>query len=122
MKKEKETNIFTYLNQIQSKRRTVPYDKKIANGFMLSQWLSHDKELIGKVNDINKYQFLLPDEVIYNYYMSVIPVGRRYIEWIKKRKIDEKMDKRINKLQELDPKLSKREAKMIITFLKNRNG
>jgi len=122
MKKQQEVNLFTFLNQIQSKRRSVPYDKKIANGYMLSQWLSHDKELLKKVNAINKYQFILPDEVIYEYYMSAVPTGRRYIKWIKKRKEDEKMNKRIKKLQELDPKLSIRECKMILSFLmKNKN-
>lgn len=122
MKKQQEVNLFTFLNQIQSKRRSVPYDKKIANGYILSQWLSHDKELLKKVNAINKYQFILPDEVIYEYYMSAVPAGRRYIKWIKKRKEDEKMEKRIKKLQELDPKLSVRECKMILSFLmKNKN-
>jgi hypothetical protein len=117
MPKEKEVNLFTFLNQIQSKRRTVPYDKKIANAWMLSQWLSHDKDLVERVSRIVKYQQILPDDVIYEYYMDSIPAGRRYIKWVKKRKQDEKLKERIKKLQELEPKLSERECMMIISFL-----
>ena len=120
MKQPKEPTFFTYLNQIQSKRRTHAYDKKIANAYMLSQWLAHDKGLIKKVNKLNPYQFILPDEVIYEYYMSVVPDGRRYLKWTKKKK-DELMEKRISKLKENNPKLSIRECKMIITYLMNKN-
>ncbi len=117
MAKDKQPDLFTFLNQIQSKRRTLPYDKKIAPAFMLTHWLSHDKDLIKKVNNINQHQFSLPDEVVYNYYMSIIPTGKRYIKWIKKRKADDKLKKRIEKLQENNPKLSTKECKMIISFL-----
>lgn len=121
MKKNKEEiNIFTFLNQIQSKRRTVPYDKKIANSWMLTQWLSHNKTLIKKCNDINQYQFLLPDEAIYEYYMDIISQGKRYIKWIKKRKTDDKLKKQIEKLHEKYPELSIKECKMIISSLKNK--
>lgn len=116
----KKTNMFTFLNQIQNKRRTEPYDKKIANAYMLSMWLSHDKALIDKVNDINKYQFILPDEVIYEYYMNAVPQGKRYLKWVKKRKEDIQMKKRIIKLQEHNPTLSTRECKMVLTYLMNR--
>ena len=116
----KKDTLFTFLNQIQNKRRTVPYDKKIANAYMISMWLSHDKALINKVNDINKYQFILPDEVIYEYYMSAVPQGKRYLKWVKKRKEDVQMKKRITKIQDHNPTLSVRECKMILTYLMNR--
>ncbi len=118
---KKKVDLFTFLNQIQHKRRTEPYDKKVAPAFMLTQWLSHDKALIGRVNKINQYQFLLPDHVIYEYYMDAIPQGKRYIKWIKKTKEDAKMKKRIEKLKEHNPNLSTRECKMIITFLQNKS-
>lgn len=118
--KSSDINLFTFLSQIQSKRKIVQYDKKIASAYMLSIWLSHDKALIKKVNEINKFQFLLPDEVIYNYYMNVVPSGKRYIKWIKKRKKDEMFEKRIKKIKEYYPNLSTRECKMIITYLVNR--
>jgi len=119
MKKD-EVNLFTFLNQIQSKRRTVPYDKKIANAYILTLWLSHDKGLIGKVNDMNKFLFNLPDHVVYEYYMSIIPKGKRYIKWNKKIK-DEAFEKRVKKLQEIYPEMSSREARMNISFLQNKN-
>ena len=120
MSNSKEPTFFSYLNQLQSKRKTHKYDKKIANAYMLSMWLAHDKGLIKKVNKINPYQFLLPDEVIYEYYMSEVPTGRRNLKWTKKKK-DELMEKRINKLKENNPNLSTRECKMIITYLMNKN-
>ncbi len=119
-KKIDEVTLFTFLNQIQTKRKTIEYDRKIAPAFMLSHWLSHDKDLIEKVNKINHYQFLLPDDVIYEYYMDALPTGKRYIKWIKKRKEDEKMEKRIKKLQEHFPQLSTRECKMLLTYLVNK--
>ena len=119
-KKIDEVTLFTFLNQIQTKRKTIEYDRKIAPAFMLSHWLSHDKDLIEKVNKINHYQFLLPDDVIYEYYMDALPTGKRYIKWIKKRKEYEKMEKRIKKLQEHFPQLSTRECKMLLTYLVNK--
>jgi len=116
-----KVNLFTFLNQIQSKRKTVSYDKKIAGSYILSLFLSMNKELISKVDDINKYLFLLPDEIVYDYYMSSIPVGKRYLNFIKKRKEDDKMKKRIEKLKEFNPTLSTRECKMILTYIINKN-
>jgi hypothetical protein len=120
MKKDNSPTLFDFIKQIQSKRRTYPYDKKVANAFMLSQWLSMDKTLLQRVNKINQFQFLLPDEVIYNYYMDVIPAGKRFIKFIKKRKDDDKLKNRIEKLQEQYPEMSVRECKMIISYLMNR--
>jgi hypothetical protein len=119
-KKINEVNLFTFLNQIQTKKKIIKYNKKIAPAFMLTHWLSHDKGLIEKVNKINHYQFLLPDEVIYEYYMDALPAGKRYIKWIKKRKEDEKMEKRIKKLQENFPQISTRECKMLLSYLMNK--
>lgn len=115
---KKEINIFTFLNQIQSKQRKISYNKKIASAYMLTQWFSHDKRLIKKTNDINKYQFLFPDEIIYEYYMSIIPSGDRYIKWIKKKK-DDKTKKLINKLKEKYPEISTNECKIILNTSKN---
>ena len=115
-----DINLFTFINQIQSKKRTIPYDNKIANAYMLTQWISHDENLIDKCNIINKYQFLLPDEIIYEYYMNVIPAGKRYIKWVKKRKKDENIEKGIKNLKEKYPELSTRECKMIIDIIENK--
>lgn len=122
MTKEKEVNLFTYLNQIQSKRRTHDYDKKIANSYLLSLFLSMDKDFIKHVDDINKYLFILPDEIIYEYYMKIIPQGRKYIKFIKKRKGDSKFNERVEKIRKLYPELSLKEAKMAITSLQRRTN
>lgn len=115
----KETNIFTFINQIQTKNKRVPFDKKIAPGFVLSLFLSMNKSYVKKVNDINKYQYTLPDEVIYNYYMSVIPKGKVFSKFIKKRPEDKKLKDKIEKLKKEYPELSTRECKMIITYVEN---
>jgi len=116
-----EPTLFTFLNQIQSKNKKFSYDKKIANAYMLSQFLSMDKTLINKVNDINKYQYLLPDEVIYNYYMDVIPKGKKYLKFVKKRKEDDKIKKQIEKIKEENPDMSIRECRMTLQMLTTLN-
>jgi hypothetical protein len=123
MGKEEDIGLFTFIKQIQSKKRTIPYDSKIAPAFMLSQFLSMNKKYIKTVNKINQYQFLLPDEIIYNYYMSAIPeipYNERFAKFIKKRKENEETKKRIEKLKDLYPTMSTRECKMLITTLKEK--
>jgi hypothetical protein len=114
-----EVNIFTFLNQIQLKNDKIKYDKKIAPAFILSHWLSMDKEIINEVNDIIKYQFMIPDDVIYKYYMNIIPKKKRYIKFVKKRK-EEDIKKKIDELKEKYPEMSIRECKIILNSLKNR--
>jgi hypothetical protein len=119
-KKANEINLFTFLNQIQNKSRKFPYDKKIANAYMLTQWISHDKNLIHIANEINKYQFTLPDHMVYEYFMSAVPQGRRYLKWAKKKK-DQEMEDDVKKLQELYPDISSNEARMAVSFMRNKN-
>ena len=120
MTEEKKPTLFDFINQVCTKSRKHEYDKRVASPFMLTQWLSHDKYFASKCNEINKYQSILPDEVIYEYYMSELPAGKRYIKWVKKRKADEKLKERIGKLQENFPNLSTRECKMIINQIVRR--
>lgn len=119
MPKKKNTgpNLFTFLNQIYSKVREYPYDKKLAPAYMLSMWLSHDNRLISHVEKINHLQFIIPDEQIYEYYMSVIPRGKRYIKWVKKTPEEKQFKKDIEKITE-ETNLSKREAKMLVMLKK----
>lgn len=109
----KKPTLFDFLNQIYLKTGKYAYDKKIASAYMLSLWLSHDKYLIRHVNKINRLQFILPDDIIYEYYMSVIPKGKRFIKWVKKTPEDKKMKKQIESIME-GTNLSKREAKMVL--------
>lgn len=122
---EKDINLFTFINQVQSKRRTVPYDKKIAPAFVLSLFLSMNKKYIKTVNEINKYQFILPDEIVYEYYMKALPelpYNERYSKFIKKREEDGKTKERLEKIQKIYPELSMKECKMLLSSLTRRKN
>jgi hypothetical protein len=80
-----KTSIFDFINSINNKKR-IEYDKKDLSGYMLSLWLSHDKECIFYVNELNKYLFNIKDEYIYEYYFNKIPKKKRFIKYIKKTK------------------------------------
>jgi len=108
-------NLFDFLNQIYMKTSKYPYDKKTASAYMLSLWLSHDKHLINIVDKIVRLQFTLPDDIIYNYYVSEIPKGRRFVKWVKKTPEDKKLKKKLESIME-GTFLSKREAKMVLAF------
>ena len=109
-----EKNIFTYLNAIYLKH-DIPYDKKLAPAYMLSMWLSHDKGLIEIVNAINEFQFSLPDCLLYKYYQSKVPLGRRFIKWTKKDEPDKKEKEKLDKMRE-EMLLSKREMSKYKAF------
>lgn len=118
---EKETNIFTFINQIQNKRRVVEYNPKIAPAYVLSLFLSMNKDYLKKVNEINKYQFVLSDKAIYEYYMATIPMGITYSKFVKKRD-DSKQIERLEKLKNQYPEMSTRECKMLLSFIEKKGG
>jgi hypothetical protein len=111
--KAKEVNIFNYLNQIFYKTDKHEYDKKLAPAYMLSMWLSHDSKLIDIVNNLNCLQFSLKDDIIYKYYMSKVPKGKRFLKWSKKTPKDKKFDKDVANEMDNNKHLSKREAMMV---------
>ena len=117
--KAKEVNIVNYLNQIFYKTDKYEYDKKLAPAYMLSMWLSHDSKLIDVVNKLNSLQFSLRDDIIYKYYMSKVPKGKRFIKWAKRDEKDKKRDKVVLALMEENWQLSKREATQIAKFKEN---
>jgi len=104
----KKDTLFTYITALTSKRH-VDYDKKIAGAYILSLWLSQEREFTRIVNDINKYLFVLPDEAIYKYYYHTLPTGPKYIKWTKKRPVDKKKQKIIDVMVE-KYNISKQEA------------
>ena len=107
---EKKKNIFDFINALCYKK-DIQYDKKEASSYILSLWLSHDKELIDMVNDINPYLFTLPDEAVWQYYYDKIPKGKRFIKWIKKESMSKEDENKVNELmQQYD--ISKREAQL----------
>lgn len=103
----KEKTIFDYLNNIYLKKG-IPYDKKIAPAYLISMWLSHDKGLIEITNKINKFQFFLCDNLIYDYYYYKVPSGNRFIKWVKKEDVDKGKKERYDKIRS-EMMLSKRE-------------
>jgi len=116
MTKDKKPTTFDFLNQIFYKTKKHPYDKKIVNSYLISLWLSHDKSLINIVNNINSYQFLFSDEILYKYYFDRVPKGKRFIRWTKKEPVDKKMKKKIDAIVE-EHGVSKSEAKSILKHL-----
>ena len=119
----KKITLFTFIQQIQSKRRTVPYDKKIAPAFVLCLFLSMNEKYINVVNKINNYTFLLPDEIVYEYLMKKIPqlpYDERYARFVKKREEDDTVKERLGKIRKLYPELPMKECKMILSHLTRR--
>lgn len=105
-------NLFDFMNQLYFKKRTYPYDKKICNGYLLLMWLSHDQQLMPIVHKINRLQWYVPDDIIYEYLMDKVPRGKRFVKWTKKTAENKKKTKRIEELME-ETNLSKREILMI---------
>ena len=101
--------LFDYLNAIYYKK-DIPYDKKVANGYILTLWLSHDRGLLDLSNEINKYLFKLPDEAVYSYFFDKVPKGKRFIKYVKKEKVDKKKQKEIDELVKIY-NISEEEAK-----------
>jgi len=111
MKKKPErkpNDLFGTLNAVCNKTQ-IKYDKKLASAYMLSLWLSHEKELMFYVDKINNVMYNLPDELVFKYYMKKIPKKKRYIKWIKKGKLSKKKTKKINELCD-KYNISKKEA------------
>lgn len=120
-KKIEHPNLFDYLNQIFYKKRTYEYNKKIVNGYLLSLWLSHDERLLELVHNIVGLLWYTPDDIIYKYYLYNVPRGKRFIRWTKKTPQDKKREKRLEKIIKKNPKLSKREAMMVLERIDNTN-
>jgi hypothetical protein len=113
----KELTLFDFLNSIFYKKN-LQYNKKIAPAYMLTMYLSHCEDLMETVNEINKFQFSLPDEHIYTYYWYKVPRGKRYIKWTKKSEIDKKVDKKIKEIA-IEYNISELEAKNFIDLVRN---
>jgi hypothetical protein len=107
--KNEHPNMFDYMNQIYYKKRTYKHDNKICNAYLLLMWLSHDQELMPYIHKINHLQWYVPNDIIYEYLMQVIPKGKRFIRWDKKTAEDKKRQKQIDEIIS-ETRLSKREA------------
>lgn len=75
--------IFDYLNNLFYKKG-LEYNKKIAPAYLITLFLSYDKQLLPLVDKVNKLLFTLPDELIYQYFYDKVPKGKRFIKFPKK--------------------------------------
>ena len=117
MSKEKKANdLFATLNNI-TQKKPLPggYSKKEANAFILLLWLSHSTGLLPIINRINKFQFELPDELVYKYLFHMVPKGFRKIYWTKGKSLTEKQKSDIKELMNIYG-ISDREAKLSLNI------
>jgi len=115
--KKKSNHLTEVLNAVTLKT-PCEYKPKEFSAFVLSLFLSEDPELRHIVNDINNLQFNLTDELIYKYYVKMIPKGRRYLKFTKKSVESKQRDIEIKELMEKYD-VSKREASLSLTERKN---
>lgn len=107
-----DKNFFNYANAIQNKTK-IEWDEKACNNYMLLLHLSHCNEYLPIINPINEriFDYIIPNECIFKYYMDKIPRGRKGIRWVKKNKIKEaKVEKLMEKYG-----ISKREALLCLS-------
>ncbi len=111
---KRKSNHLTEVLSAVTLKTPCEYKSKEFSAFVLSLFLSEDPKLIGFVNKINKFQFSLTDELIFKYYVDVIPKGRRYLKFTKKTKESKNKEEDIKQLMELYG-VSKREASLSLT-------
>jgi hypothetical protein len=99
MKDKKDNPFFDTLDSIYFKNGESFNEKKTPI-YVISLWLSYDRELLGIVDMINPYHYLLQPETIYKYYYDKIPKGKRFIKWAKKTEQDKKREKLIEDISE----------------------
>lgn len=90
------------------------YKPKEFSAYVLSLFLSEDRELCRIVNEINPYIFSLTDELIFKYYVDKVPQGKRYLKFTKKTKESEEQEEEINNLMQTYG-ISRREASLSLT-------
>lgn len=109
--KDKKVTLFDFIKQICNKTTKYPYDKRIAPAFLLTMWLSHEKDLVGLTQDMN-IRHWIDDKDVYNYYFEKVPKGNRWIKWPKKNETYLKEQEEIEKLM-IEYNVSKNEATML---------
>ena len=107
---KKKNHLTEVLNAVTLKS-PCEYNPKDFSAFVLSLFLSEDPKLSRIVNEINQWQFNLPDELIFKYYVHTVPKGRRYLKFTKKSKEAKDKDERIKQLMD-EHGISKREASL----------
>ena len=89
MPKVKRKNLFDHINAITSQQHSnywdeiTDEDKKSWSNYMIHRFLSMKMEWIELVNEIQKYN-LQPKE-LYKLYTNVLPKGKQWLKYIKRR-------------------------------------
>ena len=110
MSEKKKSHLTEVLNAV-TQKTPCDYNPKEFNAYILSLFLSEDRELCDIVNRINQYQFSLDDRLVFKYYVKTVPKKYRRISFTKKSKESEEKDKKIKQLME-EHGISKREASL----------
>lgn len=105
IKKQSLTDVLNAIN----KKIPIEYDKKAVSAYVISLFMAQDPQLIKIVNDINQYQFLLTDELIFKYYFNAVPKKQRFIKFTKKDESSKEREEEAKKISE-EYGISKREA------------
>lgn len=107
---KKASDLFEAINMINDKKERE-FDLSKVNAYILSLWIAQDKNLIKFANKLNPYIFSIDNGVAFRYYYSIVPKGRRFIKWTKKKKTEntEKIDELCLKYN-----ISPKEAKLSI--------
>jgi len=92
-------SIIEWMNQILLKKEPwdsfSESDQKSFNPFIVNRFLSMDSDFIELVNGFQKFSIgLLENREIYKWYCDILPKGKRYNKYIKKKK-DGKYDEEL---------------------------
>jgi hypothetical protein len=84
----KSLTLFDHLNNLTKDKVEVDFNndevKKSYNKYIINRFISFCELFIPVVNEINRYD--VPNEVHYNYYLSILPKKKYYFNYIKKAK------------------------------------
>ena len=107
---------FDYIKIITTKKKPkdFEYNKKVCSGYLLSWFLSHSFDYLDIVQKMNKIQYHVKDEDVFNYYYDQIPKSRGWLDLVKKAK-DPHEKKEIEEIKKIYG-VSKREARQIRIF------
>lgn len=85
-KKKKKESVFDYINQVDMKTNSLPFDKKICSTYIMMMHYSHQSSLIEIINKINNNYNTIESKYVYDYLFHKIPKGKKFIKWVKKDK------------------------------------
>lgn len=86
--------LFDHLNNLTYEKRNwqklTEEERKTANMFMLSRFISMNYQYIEMVNEVQKMN--LPADATYNLYLALLPKQKSFFKYIKKQTKDGKQD------------------------------